>query len=345
MARTALRLVLLTSALLLLTSGLPAGTAATPSPAQRVLPGRIDLPDGWQPEGIATDGTHLYVGSLANGAIWKAQIQTGTGHRLARGRTGRVAVGLEYDARHHLVWVAGGGTNKIRAHNARTGRVRAVYDFPSDTPRFLNDLVVTASGVYATDSMNQELAVVPFRKDGSLPGPKAARTLALTGDLAYQTGFNLNGIVKSRGRLLSVQTNTGRLFRIDTGSGETRRVDTANIALTNGDGLEIRGDRLWVVRNQNNFAAQNVVPLINKAKATPQVSAALNAVSGKLTTDGLVDLNRQLTKAVLLKRITNPDFRVPTTVAAAKGFLWAVNARFNTNPTPNTKYWITRLQK
>jgi osmoprotectant transport system substrate-binding protein len=45
---------------------------------------------------------------------------------------------------------------------------------------------------------------------------------------------------------------------------------------------------------QNNFAAQNVVPLINQAKATPEVTAALNAVSAKLTTDGLVDLNRQL---------------------------------------------------
>ena len=45
---------------------------------------------------------------------------------------------------------------------------------------------------------------------------------------------------------------------------------------------------------KNNFAAQNVVPLINKAKATPQVAAALNAVSAKLTTDGLIDLNRQL---------------------------------------------------
>jgi osmoprotectant transport system substrate-binding protein len=45
---------------------------------------------------------------------------------------------------------------------------------------------------------------------------------------------------------------------------------------------------------KNNFAAQNVVPLINKAKATPEVTAALNAVSGKLTTDGLTDLLRQL---------------------------------------------------
>ena len=45
---------------------------------------------------------------------------------------------------------------------------------------------------------------------------------------------------------------------------------------------------------KNNFAAQNVVPLINKDKANPQVTAALNAVSGKLTTEGLIDLNRQL---------------------------------------------------
>ncbi len=45
---------------------------------------------------------------------------------------------------------------------------------------------------------------------------------------------------------------------------------------------------------KNNFAAQNVVPLINQAKATPEVSAALNAVSAKLTTESLIDLNRQL---------------------------------------------------
>lgn len=45
---------------------------------------------------------------------------------------------------------------------------------------------------------------------------------------------------------------------------------------------------------KNNFAAQNVVPLINKDKATPAVTAALNAVSGKLSTDQLVDLNRKL---------------------------------------------------
>jgi len=45
---------------------------------------------------------------------------------------------------------------------------------------------------------------------------------------------------------------------------------------------------------KHNFAAQNVVPLINKAKATPDVAAALNAVSAKLTTENLMELNRAL---------------------------------------------------
>jgi osmoprotectant transport system substrate-binding protein len=63
---------------------------------------------------------------------------------------------------------------------------------------------------------------------------------------------------------------------------------------------------------QNNFAAQNVVPLINSAKATPQVADALNAVSAKLTTEGLIDLNRQLNA---------PD--KPEVDTVAKGWLTA----------------------
>ncbi|GAA1875456.1 ABC transporter substrate-binding protein [Pseudonocardia ailaonensis] len=43
---------------------------------------------------------------------------------------------------------------------------------------------------------------------------------------------------------------------------------------------------------KNNFAAQNVVPLINAKKATDQVKQILNAVQAKLTTEGLVTLNR-----------------------------------------------------
>lgn len=43
-----------------------------------------------------------------------------------------------------------------------------------------------------------------------------------------------------------------------------------------------------------NFAAQNVVPLINKSKATPEVAEVLNAISAKLTTEALIELNAKL---------------------------------------------------
>ena len=55
------------AAALLLTPALAAGNAAAAPPTDRgkPLPDRIELPRGWQPEGITTDGRKLYVGSLA----------------------------------------------------------------------------------------------------------------------------------------------------------------------------------------------------------------------------------------------------------------------------------------
>jgi osmoprotectant transport system substrate-binding protein len=44
---------------------------------------------------------------------------------------------------------------------------------------------------------------------------------------------------------------------------------------------------------KSNFAAQNVVPLINKAKASDQVKQVLNAISAKLTTEQLTALNAE----------------------------------------------------
>ena len=145
--------------------------ASTASAHHSHAPDQIDLPNGWRPEGVTTDGHSLYVGSLANGAIFKASPRDGRGYVLAKGMDGWTAVGLDYDKRRDLIWAAGGSTNKIRAYDADSGKVVATYDFPSATPRFLNDVVVTDSAVYATDSSNQELAVVPFKKGHGGHGP------------------------------------------------------------------------------------------------------------------------------------------------------------------------------
>lgn len=45
---------------------------------------------------------------------------------------------------------------------------------------------------------------------------------------------------------------------------------------------------------RGNFAAQNVVPLINSAKLTPTISETLNAVSARLDTQTLTELNARL---------------------------------------------------
>jgi osmoprotectant transport system substrate-binding protein len=55
-------------------------------------------------------------------------------------------------------------------------------------------------------------------------------------------------------------------------------------------------DRGWVVLDdpKNNFAAQRVLPLINKQKASDQVRQTLDAISAKLTTEGLLEMNKKL---------------------------------------------------
>jgi osmoprotectant transport system substrate-binding protein len=67
------------------------------------------------------------------------------------------------------------------------------------------------------------------------------------------------------------------------------------------------------------YTAQNVLPLINKAKATPGVTKVLNAISAKLTTTDLVDLNSQV--------IT--DKKDPKEVAAG----WLAGAGLDTKGT------------
>ena len=304
-------------------------TPAVASHGHHDQPDQIDLPEGWQPEGITTDGHHLYVGSLADGAIWKASAKTGDGGVLATGAEGRVAVGIDYDKRRDLLWVAGGPTNEVRAQDADTGEVLATYPFPSATPRFFNDLVVTRDGVYVTDSSNQELAVIPFKHCGGhghagpghgrgghghgwLPDPSKARILPLTGDLVYVDGFNLNGIVEFKHELIAVQSITGLLFSIDRRSGETDQIDVDGDSLLNGDGLELRSHTLWVVKNFDNQVVQ-------------------------------LDLDSHGGSAEQEAVLTSAGLDVPATVAYARGSLWAANARFTTAPTADTPYWVTRL--
>jgi hypothetical protein len=297
----------------------PVPATAAPGGNSDNFPTRIDLPNGFAPEGIESGkGTSVFVGSLIDGAIWRGDLRTGEGAVLAEGAPGRVSVGIAYEARRDRLWVAGGGpafmgAGDVRVYDASSGRLLATYDDQSGVTGvgFLNDVTIAKDAVYVTDSIGSELVKISLPADGSLPS--TAEKLLLTGDFVPGPGFNLNGIVSRDGVLLVVQSSTGQLFRVDP-AGVTDEVELsgAGVPLINADGLELHGHTLYAVRNTNNLVA-------------------------------VVRLGSQLASGIVLGEITDPDLDVPTTATVAAGRLWAVNARFGTGPTPDTEYWITQL--
>jgi hypothetical protein len=286
-----------------------------PAAAAAPGPNRIDLPNGWAPEGITTGlGTTVFVGSLVDGAVWKADVRTGNGAVLVPGVPGNVAVGTFFEKDANRLWVVGGATGQLRAYDATSGALLQTYTF--SPAGFLNDLVVTDDAVYATDSNIQQLDVIPLGPDDALPAPSAATTLPLAGDIHYIDGqFNANGIVAARGWLIVVQSFTGQLFRVNPATGVATEIALgAGVDASFGDGLEVHGSTLYVVQNQ------------------------LNRVEVFKLGPGLASATRQ-------SILTSSGLDIPTTAAFVRGGLYAVNARFSTPVTPDTEYWITRLPR
>ncbi len=292
----------------LLFAALAATAAAKP------FPETIPLPDGWQPEGIATGkGNSFYAGSRATGAIFRGDLRTGKGSVLVEGREGGAALGMKVDRRNRL-FVAGGATGTATVYDARDGDELRSYELVS-APTFVNDVTVTRRAAYFTDSQRQQLYVLDLGRGGRLP--EQARTLPLTGDLEYDDDpetFELNGIAATRNgkRLIAVQSGTGKLFRIDPRSGDTDEIELEGGDVSQGDGILLRGRTLHVVQNRLNRIA-------------------------------VVRLDRRLSEGRITDRIIDPDFDVPTTIARKGGRLWAVNARFSTPPTPETEYDVVKV--
>ena len=272
---------------------------------------RIDLPTNWHPEGVTTDGKHVFSGSLADGRILKANPRTGERRVLPESATGKQAVGLDFDKRRDVIWVAGGNSGEVRAQDAKTGELLRTWTAPEVTGgRFINDLVVTRKAVYATDSFNQELLVVPLeRRHGghSLPASGPAQLLPLTGDINFIPGqFNANGIVKTRHGLVVGQTITGLLFRVDRATGEATTID--GVSVPGADGIEPDGRTLYVTGN-------GVVTVVELAR---------DALSGEV-----------------VDTLTSPDLSGPSTSALVHHSLWVANARFNVPDA--TDFWLTRI--
>ena len=284
----------------------PAGAIRGQVFEKTTLADEVVLPAGFQPEGVAVaeDGT-FYVGSLARGAIYRGDLNTGLGEILVEPVDGRVAVGVEYD--DGRLWVAGGATGQARAYDAHSGELLGSWSLAS-APTFINDVVVAGDTAWFTDSMKPVLYGVRLGQD-------EVTVLPLSGELQFTEGFNTNGIeaTDDGATLVVVQSNTASLFTVDPTTGVTARIDLGADDVTNGDGLLFEGGFLYVVQNRLNQIAR-------------------------------IQLADDLSSGTVVARLTDPDLNVPTTVGAYAGRLWAVNARFGTTPTPETFYSVVSVR-
>lgn len=274
-------------------------------------PRRVELPDGFRPEGIETRGkAGFFVGSTATGAIYRGNLKTGTGSVLVGPREGRSAIGL--GLRYGLLFVAGGSTGQAYVFDASTGTEVDGFQLTTDES-FINDVDVSPRAAWFTDSFNQVLYKIPVDEETRTIGE--AETIPLTGEIQYQEGFNVNGIAStlSGEALVIVQSNTGKLFKVDASSGETSEIDLGSDSVPNGDGILLDGaDRLWVLQNQQKLLTRIHVP--------PQLAS------------GTIEKRQE---------ISGTD--VPTTLARSGNYLALVNARFGNESPDTAEYWVTQL--
>jgi sugar lactone lactonase YvrE len=285
--------------------------ASTAAPFPEVIP----LPNGFQPEGIASGkGTTFFVGSIPTGAVYRGNLKSGQVEELVPAQAGRNSIGLKYDARSGLLFVAGGPTGKAFVYDGESGENVAEIQL-TNLPSFINDVVITNRAAYFTNSFQPTLYKVSLTRNGKLQAVPTSEEISLGGDYVFTAGaFNANGIeATSDGKtLIIVNSSEGALYKVNPSTGVATRIDLNGDGVPNGDGILLRGKTLYVVQN------------------------ALNQVA-------VVKLNSNFKSGEIKSLITSPLFRVPTTIAGFGEKLYVVNARFGTPPTPDTEYEVVRV--
>ena len=290
-------------------------TALTLGDSSEVFPTSLPLPDGFQPEGIAIGVRPIaYFGSRTDGSIFQVDLLNGRGKILSVGSgPASPSLGLKVDFRDRL-FVAGGGGGDGRVIDTNTGKVLAHYQFAAGGS-FVNDVVLARDGAWFTDSNIQVLYKLPIGHRGELPAPDAFETVPLTGDIVFAAGTNSNGIALTPDgqSLIIVQSNTGKLFKVDPDTGVTQAIDLHGESVPAGDGLFLVGRTLFVMQNRLNQLAE-------------------------------IRLDLAATAGTLVKRLSDPRFDVPTTIAQFGNRFYLPNARFTTPPTPTTPYSAVAIE-
>jgi hypothetical protein len=278
-----------------------------------IWPDLIPIPVGFEAEGIELGkgqdffvGTLTWSGNLTNaGAIYKGNLLTGEGQVLVP-PTGKPLSGLSYDARTDYLYAATGFAEGfagprweqgIKVYTATSGRLLGEIIFGDEL--VINDVLVTETAVYCTDSISTTLYKLPLEDDGKVFSSTVEK-IEMTG-FEMADGFNANGLVGDFDgkELLIINIGTGVLYLVDTESGAASPVNIQGDEqlFGNGDGLYMDGRTLYIMRN------------------FPQKIA-------------VVQLSDDLTQGTFVKNIVSDDFSIPTTITGFGNCIYAINTHF-----------------
>jgi len=332
---------LLTSTLAVVFCTLSMGAAA-----QQDWPEAIAIPTGFEAEGIELGKGHeFFLGgfsfssvfgppffgvphelSESAGAIYKGNLRTGEGAILAP-PTGKPVAGLSYDPRTDYLYAATGFLDLVTGsingqgvivYDASSGDVITEITFRDGI--VINDILVTRTGVYCTDSLNPDLYKVVLEDGGRLPSPPVVEVIPMPG-FEKVPGFNANGLVGDfDGRqLVIVNISTGVLYRVDTASGEASAIviEGTEQLFADGDGLYLSGRTLYIMQNFSDKIA-------------------------------VVQLSGDLSGGEFIKNIPTRPFSVATTIIGFGNSLYAINTdifdRIFGNPA-EVQSEVVRLRK
>ena len=282
-----------------------AALLATSALLAQPFPQTIPVPPGSQPEGVAAGPGRIgYVGSRADGSVYRFNVRTGEGRVLVSGREGRGAFGLKRFGRR--LYVAGGPTGFLYVYNARTGRPVDAVDVDG---AFVNDVTVTRRAAYFTDSQKAVLYVYPRGAAGI--------------------------------RRCSTSPATGSSRRASTPTASPRRPTAAGSSWSRATPASC--SRPTRGRATPTRSTSATTPS-RTATASCWRGAGSTSCATRTTEIAVVRLNRAMTSGRIVRRLTDDDFDTPTTAARIAGRLYAVNARFSVEePDEDTTYDVVRV--
>ena len=305
------------SAVLLAAAIIVTATLITGVPAHEIdqtsrviWPDLIPIPVGYEAEGIELGrdqdffvGTLSFSGNLTNaGAIYKGNLVTGEGQVLVP-PTGKPLVGLSYDARTDYLYAATGFGNPnrergVNVYAASSGRLLGEIIFGDEM--VINDVLVTDTAVYCTDSISTTLYKIPLENDGKVFS-SVVEKIEMTGFEMEPGRNNANGLVGDFDgkELLIINVSTGVLYLVDTESGAASPVNIQGDEqlFGGGDGLYMDGRTLYIMQN---FAQKIAV----------------------------VEMSDDLTQGMFIKNIESDDFAIPTTIIGFGACIYAINTHY-----------------